>query len=237
MGLDTVELVIEVEKTFDISILDADAEKFITVGQLYDCVLSKLPAQKAKRCLSAVAFYQFRSALTAQFGVDRSRVRPSTLITSIMPEPARRSEWQHLGRHLDWYLPSLVRPAWMTNSLMGLIKGWIVVVIVGSVWVHGLALSTAATALTVAFFGTPLLLLAANHFTVPFATRFPAECLTVREMVQAALALNYAKVSAGRAGGNQDVWDCLRAIIVKQLGVPADEVVPSAEFVRDFGAG
>ena len=46
MGLDTVELVIEVEKAFDISILDADAEKIITVGQLYDCVVSKLPAHE-----------------------------------------------------------------------------------------------------------------------------------------------------------------------------------------------
>jgi acyl carrier protein len=33
MGLDTVELVIEVEKAFDIAILDADAERIATVGQ------------------------------------------------------------------------------------------------------------------------------------------------------------------------------------------------------------
>jgi hypothetical protein len=34
----------------------------------------------------------------------------------------------------------------------------------------------------------------------------------------------------------REVWDCLRAIIVEQLGVPADRVVESAEFVGDFGA-
>ena len=37
-------------------------------------------------------------------------------------------------------------------------------------------------------------------------------------------------------GWKQEVWDCLRAIIVEQLGVPADRVVESAEFVGDFGA-
>jgi hypothetical protein len=236
MGLDLVELAIEVEKTFDISILDADAEKIITVGQLYDYVISKLPAQQSRRCLTAAAFYQFRSALTAQFGVERASIRPSTSITSIVPETARRSEWQRLGSHLDWNLPSLVRPAWMGNALMGLILSWIVAVIAGSVWFHGFSLNAVGTTLAAAFFGTILLLLVTNHFTVPFATQFPDECLTVRGMVQAALALNYAKVSAGRAGWNQEVWDCLRVIIVRQMGVPEEKVVPSAEFVRDFGA-
>jgi hypothetical protein len=45
MGLDTVELVIEVEKAFDIAILDADAERIATVGQLYEFVLAKLLLQ------------------------------------------------------------------------------------------------------------------------------------------------------------------------------------------------
>ena len=237
MGLETVELVIEVEENFDISILDADAEKIITVGQLYDCVLSKLPAQQEQRCLTAAAFYQIRGALTGQFGVERTSVRPSTLIKRIVPEPERRSNWQLVGQRLDWYLPALVRPAWMSSVLMGLIKIWIAAVIVGSGWVNGFSLNAMWTALAGMFFGTILLLVAANVLTVPFATQFPDECLTVSGMVQAALALNYAKVSAGATGRNQEVWDCLRAIIVKQLGVPADEVVASAEFVADFGAG
>lgn len=38
MGLDSVELIIDVEKHFSISIPDRDAEKASTVGQLVDCV-------------------------------------------------------------------------------------------------------------------------------------------------------------------------------------------------------
>ena len=33
----------------------------------------------------------------------------------------------------------------------------------------------------------------------------------------------------------REVWDYLRAIIVEELGVPADRVVESAEFVSDLG--
>jgi hypothetical protein len=237
MGLDAVELVIEVEKTFDISILDADAEKIVTVGQLYDCVLSKLPAQQTQRCLSAAAFYQFRSALTAQFGIDRASVRPSTLITSIVPETGRKSEWQRLGRQLDWYLPSLVRPAWMSAGLKGLILCWIVAVIAAAVWASEFFINAVPMQSAAALLGGILLRVVAILLTTPFKTRFSSDCLTVRGTVQSALALNYAKISAGRAGWNQEVWDCLRAIIVKQLGVPEDKIVASAEFVGDFGAG
>jgi acyl carrier protein len=236
MGLDTIELVIEVEKAFDISILDADAEKIITVGQLYDCVVSKLPAQETERCLSAAAFYRFRRELTGQFGVNRRDVRPSTLIGSIVPAPKRRSEWRLLGQRLDWYLPSLVRPPWMRTALVGLILSWTAAVIAGLLWANGFSLNAVRTALAGVCFGTILLSLMAMLLTTPFATRFPDDFLTVRRMVPLALAFNYAKVSADRAGRNQEVWDCLRAIIVEQLGVPADKVVESAEFVRDFGA-
>jgi len=90
MGVDLVELVIEVEKAFGIAILDEDAGNIITVGQLYDYVVAKLPAQETECCLTATAFYQFRSALTGQFGVDRREVRPSALVGIIVREPTRR---------------------------------------------------------------------------------------------------------------------------------------------------
>lgn len=38
MGLDTVELIVEIEKSFDISIPDEDAERIATVGQLADYI-------------------------------------------------------------------------------------------------------------------------------------------------------------------------------------------------------
>ena len=236
MGLDLVELVIEVEKTFDINILNADAEKIITVGQLYDYVLAKLPAQETDRCLSAAAFYRFRLALSVQFGVDRRAVHPSTLVASIVPEPKRRSDWRLLGQRLDWRLPSLVRPAWMIVALMGLLAGWILAVIAASGWAGGIAVGALPVAST-GVFGAILLSVTAYHLTTPFATRFPDDCSNVRGMVKSSLLRNYGKLSMKGPGWNrQEVWDCLRAIIVQQLGVPAERVVESAEFVKDFGA-
>jgi hypothetical protein len=42
MGLDSVELVMEVEKHFSISIPDAEAERAYTIGKLVDCVANIL---------------------------------------------------------------------------------------------------------------------------------------------------------------------------------------------------
>ena len=42
MGMDTVNLVIAIEKEFDIRILDADAEKLVLVGDMNDYVLRAL---------------------------------------------------------------------------------------------------------------------------------------------------------------------------------------------------
>jgi hypothetical protein len=52
MGLDTVDLVMTVEETFDITISDAEAEKILTVGDLNRYVLSKLDGEERKthRC-------------------------------------------------------------------------------------------------------------------------------------------------------------------------------------------
>lgn len=45
MGLDTVELLMDVEETFDIEISDKEASEIETVGEFYDVVLTKLEAQ------------------------------------------------------------------------------------------------------------------------------------------------------------------------------------------------
>jgi hypothetical protein len=185
---------------------------------------------------SEVLTLRRRRSLAVQFGADRRAVQPSTLIAGIVLEPKRRADWRLLGQKLDWSLPSLVRPIWMRLAIIGLIPVWIAAVVAASGWPGGFAVGGLPVAFAGAL-GTILLPLAAFHLTSPFATRFPDECSTIRGMVLSLVALNYGKLSMEGPGWNRrEVWDCLRAIIAELLGVPADRVVESAEFVRDFGA-
>ena len=54
--LDGVELVRDSEKAFEIKIANNEAERLLTVGQLYDLLLSKIPVDDAQRkCASAMS--------------------------------------------------------------------------------------------------------------------------------------------------------------------------------------
>jgi acyl carrier protein len=46
MGLDSVELIMEIEKAFEISIQDEEAQKIITVGDIYNCTWSYINKRK-----------------------------------------------------------------------------------------------------------------------------------------------------------------------------------------------
>jgi acyl carrier protein len=89
MGLDTVELVMEVEDEFGISVADADAEMIQTVGQLHAYVCHRLRPRGETICPSARAFYRFRRALLARQPVPRRCVRPSSRITRLLPQECR----------------------------------------------------------------------------------------------------------------------------------------------------
>lgn len=99
MGLDTVELVMEIEDTFEVKIPDADAERMMTPGDVADWLVKRLmpPAYLPPTCMSARAFYFLRSGLRTTYGVKRRDVRPATLIGDLIPV-AQREGWRRFAR-------------------------------------------------------------------------------------------------------------------------------------------
>jgi acyl carrier protein len=63
MGLDSIELVMEVEKHFSISIPDQEAEKAYTVGKLVDCVAKILDVKRYDFTLRENTFAFIKSTL------------------------------------------------------------------------------------------------------------------------------------------------------------------------------
>jgi acyl carrier protein len=87
MGLDTVELVMEVEDEFGIELPDADAERLQTVGQLVDYLVGRLgPPASPPPCATARAFYDFRASVVTVCGVSRRGVGPSTRVVDLFRE-------------------------------------------------------------------------------------------------------------------------------------------------------
>jgi hypothetical protein len=67
LGLDDddyLEVVLLIERAFDIKFFPEEPEMIVTVGEFYDLLLTKIPPSDADRkCASAMAFYRIRSAL------------------------------------------------------------------------------------------------------------------------------------------------------------------------------
>lgn len=235
MGLDTVELVMEVEETFGIAIPDADAEKIATVGALHRYVVAKLGLDASprarSRCPSQAAFHRLRRALVEGLGVERSIVRPDSTMAVLVAARGRKDAWSRFEQALGVPLPRLVRPAGLVNGL----AAWIVVAVL-TIAAFESAARMPAEALIASILGLPIALaLLAAWLTVPFATAIPPCCATVRDIVGVALFRDPGPIRDEI--GPDTVWTILRTIIVVQLGVRPDEVVEDASFVDDLGAG
>jgi acyl carrier protein len=79
MGLDTVELVMEIEEAFDISIPDDRASKMLTVGDVYEFILEKTTdatLQSSASLTAADVWNSLQLIVAEQLGVDRSIVVP-----------------------------------------------------------------------------------------------------------------------------------------------------------------
>ncbi len=112
MGLDVVEIVMEVEDEFSIRITDQDASRIETLGQLCDCILEKQYALHALDCPTAAAFYRLRRSLASMFGLNEKDIGPETPLGPLFPLGNRRSLWARLERDLGLRLPPLTQPRW-----------------------------------------------------------------------------------------------------------------------------
>jgi acyl carrier protein len=80
MGLDGVEIVMEVERDFGIKISDAEAEKVLLVSDLRDLVLRHLlaePNQLPDR-LKHLVFLHLQTIVSEQMAIKKSKIKPES---------------------------------------------------------------------------------------------------------------------------------------------------------------
>ena len=109
MGLDLVELVMDVEDEFSIAVDDHDASRLETVGQLFDYVVEALRRKApwvGAPCHSARCFYEVRRRLLDDRSVRQVRVRPDTTFNELANEGEARGVLKRLTRALELPMPS-----------------------------------------------------------------------------------------------------------------------------------
>ena len=104
---DDVDIVCDVERTFGITLTDAEAAQTRTVGQLYDLIELKRPGARTQACLSQMAFYRLRRALKTM-GVE-GEIMPQTPVSILEQIEARSiaAKWRWLAQSSGLDLPRL----------------------------------------------------------------------------------------------------------------------------------
>jgi len=232
MGLDAVEILMEVEESFGITIPEERAGNVRTVGDLYAIVLdlTKDITRDNHVCVTASTFRSLRRYLIPYVTNARS-IRPSQTIEDSLPLRGRQRLWARLGHEMDLRMPPLQRPSWLTLAAI-LLTFTVGVFCFAAFAVDNKSGRGAAFALLAS--GLVGLVLAA--LTKPFQL-FPATTfIDYRGLVTQIVALNYAKLSERQNSWNAtDIWNVLQLIIVEQLGVEKETVTPTANFIYDLG--
>ena len=83
MGLDSVELVLELEASFGLTIPDPVARDWRTPRDVISYFRARLPRAETAACLSQRAFHRLRGAAVARLGYPRNAIGPTTLLTDV----------------------------------------------------------------------------------------------------------------------------------------------------------
>lgn len=246
MGLDTVELVMEVEDKFDIVIWDAEFPELATVGDMHALILNRLqkaiaPKPEPPVCPSMASFLKVRQFFVSTFGTDHSSIRPQTRLESLLPIADREKHWFKLSAHAEMRLPNLRR----TTSAI-----WLVFLI--PLLLCG---SPAAIALKNADPGiVPLVAMLAGGLAylilcMTLANRFrptllPAGVETISDLMQFSQSTKLpseavtARYSATGTEIDRDaVWRDLVLLVCDALGVKERDIRPETRFIEDLSCG
>lgn len=231
MGLELVEIVMEVEETFGVVVSDEAAPEIRTVGQLHAYILDRRHQTEQQGCPTGQVFRDIRQVLTAAAAVPRQAVRPSTELAEILPPPIRRRVWKTLQQKVSGRLPGLRLPFRLGPILAG---GCLIAGVVGAaIMVPLVGLSHA-----VALAGVPtfIMLCVMSVLTRPLAVALPWGLVTVGDLTLAAVPPGF-EATATQPMTDAEVWEKLQRIVADILGVKIESVMPSARFVEDLGAG
>jgi hypothetical protein len=230
MGLDSVELVMEVEEQFGVTISDENAFNFQTMGQLHDFLLEKCTGRRRPGCPTQSAFYRLRQAMIRTLGVPRQSLRLKTEVVPLLGTWQRGRTWRRLQDELGLALPRLANRAGAGVRL-------------------GAAIAAAVTfAVVTAVSGDPFIAFAAALFSllpgVLLGFVLGLICLptahspykTLGGLARGVVTLNYEEFQTSEEPSteNDPIWDRLCDVVVDQLAVHRESLSRDTRFVYLF---
>jgi len=231
MGLDSVELLVEVEKTFDIEIPDAEAEKIATVGDFYEAVWDKIKDKTNNKCLSAMLFYRFRMFLSKRYPFPLKDFKPEANLNDLIPKEFRKEQWKEIQEDFDYELPDLALPQWLQSLVFYL--G--VTIIIGPLAVGVIAVNfydASKWLFLLPAIGIIIMILL-NLLLKPLRTDIREK--NIRRFIEETLTMNYKKLRLAFGANRPEMEVIMNNLIHDKSGVDFAEIKPEALIANDLG--
>jgi len=229
MGLDAVEMIMEIEDRFGITITDEEAQQIVTVGDMVSLIVKRLRAAATRRCFCLPAFFALRRVIRQVVGDDRFRLRPVDDVVARLSPAQRRELWKRLPDLLGTAASELVYP-WPVQLIIVAI---VALIIGGSVIIAaklGGGIAFAFLVWTLVGFGW--IAVTPNRLQT-----YPPKGWRTFADITRKIAGSIAATKQLELPDSEAVLVELRAIIVSWLGVDESKVVPEARFVEDLKLG
>jgi len=99
-GLEVDDIMIMIEKSFDIKFVEEETLKIKTYGDLENYIFDKIKGEPANDCTSQQAFYQLRKILSEEFNIPFENIRLDTKLKDIFPDKNRKENVLKLEQSL-----------------------------------------------------------------------------------------------------------------------------------------
>jgi hypothetical protein len=107
MGLDSVQIIVETENCFEIEIENYEAESILTVGDLVNCVWSKIEPRDSKACLTQILFFRIRKFFCENLNIKPSQFKPNSHFSEFGKKDQLKALWSKLESDLKLKLPTV----------------------------------------------------------------------------------------------------------------------------------
>jgi acyl carrier protein len=226
MGLEGVEIIIEIENEFGIAIPDKDVERIMTIGGLAQYVEERLggsdtlPAQAV--CPTSRAFYALRRTMISVLGADRAAIRPSVRLRRLIPYAVRRRFWIEMET-AGFRSPPLTVPSGVQLAVIAL-AGAVGVLLMGGMLKYGWSP-------TIFVLWIPLSCLIAVYILRRSNSFLPASCVTVGDLArQSWLETVHDGTISQPTITSQSVLDRIKTIVAKELRIPENSIHGETRF-------
>ena len=235
MGLDGVEIVMELEDEFKVTLPDAKCSCTHTVMDVAAMVISELRLRTTNVCPTAHQFYKLRNTLVDVLHIDKQSIRPRTMLSEIFPADDYRRIWEQLRIKI----PNLPAPEIPHDASK--LGAWIFMLGIVTIAVmtgYMFWLLNFTHAVSMGFFMLFAWVLLSISFTLfrstYFGTHIPAVCTTFGDLVRTSMPTTIPFEHSERLAAEYSVIEKVRAIIAEQMGLPLDDVTPEKRLVKDL---